>query len=88
MILLKHLRIIAPIYKDEQQQETETPSYYLVPCVLAHGPVQIEIESTSKGKKAPKMIRKITKFLKLHPHRSATESAPVIPVWTFVLHVL
>ena len=40
VILLKHLRIIAPIYKDDQQQdqlqESETPSHYIVPCVLAH----------------------------------------------------
>ena len=79
VILLKHLRIIAPVYKDDQQQESETPSHYIVPCVLAHAPVQIEVESTSRGKKTPKIIRKITKILKRRPHRSATESTPVIP---------
>ena len=36
VILLKHLGIIAPIYEDDQQQES--PSHYLVPCVLSHAP--------------------------------------------------
>ena len=83
VILLKHLRIIAPIYKDEEQQdqpqESKTPSHYIVPCVLAHAPAQIEIESTSKGKKTSKIIRKITKILKRRPHPSPTGSAPAIP---------
>jgi hypothetical protein len=79
VILLKHLRVIAPIYKDDQQQESKTPSHYIVPCVLAHAPAQIEIESTSKGKKAPKIIRKFTNILKRRPRRPATDSPPVIP---------
>ena len=83
VILLKHLRVIAPIYKDEEQQdqpqESKTPSHYIVPCVLAHAPVQIEIESTSKGKKTSKIIRKFTNIFKRRPRHSATESTPVIP---------
>ena len=83
VILLKHLRVIAPIYKDEerqdQPQESKTPSHYIVPCVLAHAPAQIEIESTSKGKKTSKVIRKFTNIFKRRPRPSATESAPAIP---------
>lgn len=47
VILLKHLRIIAPIYKQPQQ----SPSHYLVPCVLVHAPVKT-------------IIQKITTFVK------------------------
>ena len=83
VILLNHLRVIAPIYKDEVQQdqplESKTPSHYIVPCVLAHAPAQIEIESTPRGRKTRKIKQKITNVLKERPRRSATESAPVIP---------
>ena len=81
--LLKHLRVIAPIYKDEEQQdqslESKTPSHYIVPCILAHAPAQIEIESTPRGRKTRKMKQKITNVLIDRQHRSATETAPVIP---------
>ena len=74
VILLKHHRIIAPIYEDNQQQ---SPSHYLVPCVLSHAPAQIEIRSTSKGRK-PVLIRKIAKVFKRRPRTAVTDSAPVI----------
>ena len=74
VILLKHLRIIAPIYEDDQQQQS--PSHYLVPCVLSHAPV-IDIKSTSKGN-TPVIIQKIIKIFKKRP-RPVTESALVIP---------
>ena len=77
VILLKHLRVIAPIYKDDQQrdhpQESKTPSHYIVPCVLAHAPAQIEI---SIGKK---IIQKFTNIFKRRRRHSVMESAPAIP---------
>ena len=75
VILLKHLRVIAPIYKDDQQQQSEIPSRYIIPCVLAHAQVQIEL---SEGK-THKIIRKITKFLGRRPRRSTAQPSSVIP---------
>ena len=42
IILLKHLCIIAPIYEEELQ----SPSHYLVTCVLSHAPILSKVGST------------------------------------------
>ena len=43
--LLKHLRIVAPIHEEEEQL-TESPSHYLIPCALSHAPVLSERRCT------------------------------------------
>jgi hypothetical protein len=79
VLLLKHLRIIAPIYDDDQQLESKTPSHYIVPCALAHAPVQIETVSIPRGRKTRKIQQTRTSVLKERPRHSATDSPPVIP---------
>ena len=43
--LLKHLRIVAPIY-EEKGELSKSPSHYLVPCALSHAPILSERSCT------------------------------------------
>ena len=56
VVLLTHLRIIAPIYDEEEQ---ESASHYLLSCVLSHAKVLPE-ESCALGKRCRKRRRPVS----------------------------
>ena len=78
VILLKHLHIIAEVCEEQQQ----TPTRYLLPCVLSHAPIKKEESSAANDKPKKSGIREAFSKLNILKKRTpamTTESVPHIP---------